>query len=352
MSGTFVSRIRDLDEPEGIEMPGPSVVEGYFVCPIPFAIETGGLLEHYRARIGDRQTIITLPKVDEAASPHRPRLLAPHWYYKGVSISHKADIPSAEAYWGNGAIFNADNMPRAVIVKRIRIAVDEVIGDTDKRRVADVVAREMPRWWGLASTWIEIIHGQDLSRLGPVAPGVHFNGTTLWTQLDSDVALSQVTYVGAQPGRYSMPDYAPMSVKDFQHCLDLASNDARPTDAWLFIRDARSLKSGHDYRRAVLDAGVAAELAVTTLIRRNLASQGIDEEVIEAQLQQRSHRTLGGRCSYWENRCGGQLPNEYRPRLIDTRNAATHEGLTVTRPAAEAAITAATEIVEHAHPLA
>lgn len=345
-----VAADRGQHEPGETEVPTPSVVEGYFACPTPFAIETAGLSRHYHARIGDRDIVISLPKIDAAASPHHPRLLAPHWYYQGISIS-QADIPSAEAYWGNGAIFNADNTPRAVIVKRIRIAVDGVGDDTDKRRMADAVARAMPRWWGLASTWVEIIHGQDLSRLGPVTPGVHFNGTTLWTQLDSDVVLSQVTYVGAQPGRYSMPSYAPMSPNDFQHCLDLASNDSQPADAWLFIRDARSLKSGHDYRRAVLDAGVAAELAVTTLIRRHLASRSVDEEEIEGELQQRQHRSLGGRCSYWVNRCGGDLPDDYRSRLIDTRNAATHEGLAVSRSEVEEAIKVATEIVEQAHPL-
>ncbi|MEA2446242.1 MAG: hypothetical protein QOJ12_3538 [Thermoleophilales bacterium] len=331
-------------------MPTPVVVEGYFVCPAAFAIETNGLAGQYQARIGDRDTTITLPRIDENASPFQPRLLAPHWYYQGISIP-QADIPSDEAYWGNGAIFNADNTPRVVIVRRIRIAVDEVVGDTDKRRTADLVARAMPRWWGLASTWIEIIHGQDLSRLGPIAPGVHFNGTTLWTQLERDAALSQVTYVGAQPGRYSMPNYAPMSPNDFQYCLDLASNGSQPADAWLFIRDARSLLSGHDYRRAVLDAGVAAELALTTLIRLNRCSQGIDEDEFEHELQRRQYRTLGGRCSYWENHCGGELPDDYRSQLIDTRNAATHEGLAVSRSAAEAAIAVATEIVVTAHPL-
>lgn len=331
-------------------MPTPVVVEGYFVCPTAFAIETNGLAGQYRARIGDRDTIMTLPRIDENASPHQPRLLAPDWYYQGISIP-QADIPSDEAYWGNGAIFNADNSPRAVIVRRIRIAIDEVDRDASKRGTADLVARAMPHWWSLASTWIEIIHGQDLSRLGPIAPGVHFNGTTLWTQLDGDAALSQVTYVGAQPGRYSMPNYAPMSPDEFQYCLDLASYGAQPADAWLFIRDARSLLSGHDYRRAVLDAGVAAELAVTSLIRRDRRSQHIDEDEIEHELQSRQNRTLGGRCSYWENHCGGQLPEDYRSRLIDSRNAATHEGVAVSRSEVENAIAVATEIVSTAHPL-
>jgi hypothetical protein len=90
---------------------------------------------------------------------------------------------------------------------------------------------------------------------------------------------------------------------------------------------------------------------LTTLIRLNRCSQGIDEDEFEHELQRRQYRTLGGRCSYWENHCGGELPDDYRSQLIDTRNAATHEGLAVSRSAAEAAIAVATEIVVTAHPL-
>jgi hypothetical protein len=180
---------------------------------------------------------------------------------------------------------------------------------------------------------------------------VHFNATTLWTQLEGDGERSQITYVGSQPGRYNMPNYAPMSPNAFQHCLDLATTNQQPADAWLFIRDARSLRSGYDHRRAVLDAGVAAELAVTTLIRRHLTSRNVDETEIESELEQRQHRTLGGRCAYWVTRCGGDLPDDYRSRLIVTRNAATHEGLSVSCQQADEAITVASEIVAHAHPL-
>lgn len=292
-------------------MTAPSVVEGYFKCPNPFAIASDGLPQPYHVRIDQHDLVLALPWIDINASPRHPRLLAPHWHYHGVQIP-QSEIPSAEAFWGSGAIFNVDNTPRAVIVQRFRIATEVAGGDTEKRAVADAVARGMPGWWALAAAWIEILHGQDLSRLGSVAPGVHFNGTSLWTQLESDQQKSQVTYVGTQPGRYNMPNYAPLSATDFQHCLDLASNDVQPADAWLFIRDARSLRSGYDHRRAVLDAGVAAELAVTTLIRRHLMLQNLGAAEIESELQQPRNRTLGGRCAYWTDRCGGKLPRDYQ----------------------------------------
>ena len=35
------------------------------------------------------------------------------------------------------------------------------------------------------SAWIEVLYGQDLSRLGLVAPGIYFTDVTLWARLYS-----------------------------------------------------------------------------------------------------------------------------------------------------------------------
>jgi hypothetical protein len=47
-----------------------------------------------------------------------------------------------------------------------------------------------------------------------------------------------------------------------------------PPAEWLFIRDARSLLSAGDFRRAVIDACTAAELSVTALIDRKFDQPG------------------------------------------------------------------------------
>jgi hypothetical protein len=59
---------------------------------------------------------------------------------------------------------------------------------------------------------------------------------------------------------------------------------------------ASSLCAGHDFRRAVLDAGLAAELAVTQLITAHLTANGETTNGVETVLQQQ--QMLGCRCTY------------------------------------------------------
>jgi len=59
---------------------------------------------------------------------------------------------------------------------------------------------------------------------------------------------------------------------------------------------------------------------------------------------------LGRRCTYWVRRCRGALSTNYRSRLIDRRNAATHSGHTVLEDEVRDAIAVAAEIATQAIP--
>lgn len=210
------------------------------------------------------------------------------------------------------------------------------------RRLAENVARAAPAWWQSVAAWIEVLYQQDLSRLGPIAPGWHFHGTTLWTQLEGDGEKNQVTFVGAQPGRYVMPPYSALSADKLRHCINAAQNQGMPSAAWLFLRDARSLHLGYDYRRAAIDAGTAAEVAVTQMITTHLSNNGLSEKKIDQTL---GRLTLGRLCTFWLDECGGTLPDDYYERLVVVRNNATHVTKTVSGTQVEDAIRAATEII-------
>lgn len=68
---------------------------------------------------------------------------------------------------------------------------------------------------------------------------------------------------------------------DLQACVTAAGDQAPPAE-WLFIRDARSLLGAGQNRRAMIDAGTAAEVAMTNLIDRYLAAEEIAEPVRKA----------------------------------------------------------------------
>ena len=97
----------------------------------------------------------------------------------------------------------------------------------------------------------------------------------------------------------------------------------------------------------MLDAGLAAELAVTSLIRTHLTAAGHPD--IEKEL--RTNSMLGRLCGYWIRECGGTLPPDYQARLIDRRNAATHAGARFREADVRDAITVACEILDQATPL-
>ena len=141
--------------------------------------------------------------------------------------------------------------------------------------------------------------------------------------------------------------YTPIDAAQLQQCITHQPDTTdHPRRNRLFIRDANSLCAGHDFRRAVLDAGLAAELAVTQLISAQLTANGQTANRIETVL--REYQMLGRRCTYWIHYCGGTLPTNYQLRLIDRRNAATHSGHTPPEDDVRDAIAVAAEIVAQA----
>jgi hypothetical protein len=326
------------------------VVEGYYECPVPFTVDVAALAVEYTAVVAGEPLILRLPSAVEVNRSH-VELSAPTWSY-----SEREDLlsnrPELAPFWGNIVVWAQDfEAPKAANVRRIGISLT-VDGDDDSLRDAGrKVASAMRRWWAAVSAWIEVLHGQDLSRLGPIEPGIKFSGTTLWAQLhtlhDHPLDEGSILPVGSSAFEVVWPNYIAIDAPQLQGCIDYAQRHEFPPVEWLLIRDANSLCAGRDFRRSVLDAGLAVELAVTGLIRNHLTTGGhpnIDREL-------HNNRTLGGLCTYWTGPCGGTLPAGYQARLIDRRNDATHAGADFSEADVRDTITVARELVNQAMPL-
>ncbi|WAJ47952.1 hypothetical protein OK015_28795 (plasmid) [Mycobacterium sp. Aquia_216] len=326
------------------------VVEGYYECPVQFTVDIAALQAKYSAVVAGEALVLSLPSVN-GGSRSPEELSAPSWHY-----SEREDLlssqPELAPFWGR-IVTRADGFttPTAANIRRIGISLtvggdDDAVRDTG-RRIADA----MPAWWVAISAWIEVVHGQDLSRIGSVQPGIKFSGVTLWSRLYTlqgrPLRAGGILPVGSSAFAVVWPNYRPITARQLQLCIDHAQLHGPPPAEWLLIRDANSLCLGQDYRRAVLDAGLAAELAVTALIRTHLAAAGHAD--IDGEL--RAHRMLGKLCEYWTRDCGGTLPLNYRSRLIERRNAATHAGSHLPEADARDAITVAREILVQASPL-
>lgn len=164
------------------------VIEGYYKCPVQFAVTTSALTAAYSASLGGHPVTITLPSA-AGTSMHHNDLAEPDWHYPERD-NPLSRLPELAPYWGQVVVWANDHTtPKAVSVRRFRIATDAAGNDDEVRDVGRQLAEAAPAWWAAVSAWIEILHHQDLSRLGPIEPGMHFNDTTLWTQLYSVSAL-------------------------------------------------------------------------------------------------------------------------------------------------------------------
>jgi hypothetical protein len=318
---------------------------------VPFTVNIEALKEKYSAAVGGEPLTLRLPSADGVSRPPHDELSAPPWHY-----SEREDLlssrPELAPFWGRVVTWTADfGAPTAANVRRLGISFEAPGDDGFVREAGRRVAEAMSTWWAAVSAWIEVIHGQDLSRIGPVEPGIKFSNTTLWSRLYSlqghPVPGGHILPVGSSAFGVVWPSYPSIGAQQLQQCIDHSQSHGPPPSEWMLIRDANSLCVGQDYRRSVLDAGLAVELAVTKLIRTHLAATGhpnIDREL-------RRNRMLGPLCDYWIRECGGTLPADYQTRLVKRRNNATHAGTLFPESDVRDAISVARDIVNHATPL-
>lgn len=328
------------------------VIEGYYTCPVPFTVTAEALDTTYTVSLDGHPVTLTLPSATGIGGRHEG-LTEPAWHHTEHDIPQSRLVGLAP-YWGQPMRWDGTTGAlKAASVRRFRLATQTTGDDDHIRTVAFQIAEAAPLWWAAASAWIEVIHNQDLSRLGPVEPGLHFNKTSLWARLHTlhghPIYGTAVLPVGSSNATVVWPDTTAITATELQTCISHAEHHGPPTQEWLIIRDARSLCAGHDFRRAILDAGLAAELAVTQLIAAYLANTGHTPVGIDTIL--RRTRMLGRRCAYWIDECGGTLPIDYGIRLVDRRNDATHAGHAFPEADVRDAIAVAADIVEQLRPL-
>ena len=89
--------------------------------------------------------------------------------------------------------------------------------------------------------------------------------------------------VGSTLAGLVWPNYAPIDADQLQPCIAHAENHGSPSAEWLLIRDANSMCAGHDLRRAVLDAGLAAASRSTPACARGTAAKLVTRLLRECQ---------------------------------------------------------------------
>jgi hypothetical protein len=326
------------------------VLEGHFACGPGLLIDIECLSHGYQSRTSNHELEISLPTLK--ANWQEGFLDPPAWAYKQFKDTEQAAIlADSEFEWGVtvGYQDNSDGTqsPEFARVRRWRFQTTIA---TSTNKFVYVAARgkfieELEAWWTLLSNWISIFTRQDLVLIGKSGSGIRFGPIVNWNGDPDGLRVN-----GSR--ETSIPVVSDQGVDVLDHqtllaCMSLAADGKKPPDEWLFIRDARSLINARQYRRAVIDAGTAAELAMTALIDGKLTNLNF----LEREKLLAKNRGLWELSNLMIERGAGTRPDQLQKDLAEPRNDAAHDGAKLSGDKAEAALAAAINLVEQLHPL-
>jgi hypothetical protein len=127
--------------------------------------------------------------------------------------------------------------------------------------------------------------------------------------------------------------------------LAKASENVRPPEAHVFLRDARHARNVGLYRRSVLDSATATELGLAKLRDNELAG---DKMRLKGYVRGKAQQ-IGGLTQFLLE-MGKQLPKRIQQEIGEPRNRAIHEGDAPDEETASKALVKTEEVVDLAFP--
>jgi hypothetical protein len=207
-------------------------------------------------------------------------------------------------------------------------------------------------WWEMLCGWLEVTTGQVITAVGPTRVFYLGNRFSVWTLPDDgEPKPLQYPFNHEWP---SIPNAASVTAEIFDTAARLAGRATSPAFPWTLIRDARAPVEAGQFRRAVTDAGIAAEVATKKLLSAALGGYQLPAGVANRLL--RRDRTLGAAIGLLADTASVSLPTDVMARLVETRNRAVHVAASgppalITEGECVDAISVAADIVEAAYPL-
>ncbi|CPV51997.1 hypothetical protein [Mycobacteroides abscessus] len=318
------------------------IVSGHFWAE--FLAELDCLGRKFESEIAGHPVEIVIPGRDP--NPETRPLLPP-----AVSATKDEKPERSDArfpVWGKltnwmectfGVRFAGHDEVEMAKISRIGISTTLKTNDIQTSQTYTRLVDEIDDWWSCAQLWLQIFAASRVKTLRPLHQADQGVGLTLW---DGNARLEGKSGPIGYPELFSVP----VTADELTASLRLAGRGQEPPMEWALIRDAQHLVRAHQYRRAIIDAGTAAELAITRMIDRKLRSQGQSSTQIEALLAQRAHQTIGRRMDLLKKVRGGALPPKFYEIVVKQRNAAAHEGKQFQRIEAERAVLKVRRLVE------
>jgi hypothetical protein len=234
----------------------------------------------------------------------------------GTVASWREDSVGSAVWWAQSFIFRSmeeNPTPDRLSYSEYLYGRGHPIGEA----VDDLV----DGWVNRLAEWLEVLSNQDANRVAPRRDvHVHGDGVQVWTVEDGVLSLP------AAPHKISVTvsDDEPITHATWRRLLRLAGDHVPVPQSHRLLIDARAWARRNNPRRAVIDAGTAAELALTRLLEEQLEPLG--EHV--RRVIKREQRTLGRLVEVTSTLL--PISREDLQHLVETRNGAVHRNEPVT----------------------
>ncbi|MDX1885369.1 hypothetical protein [Mycolicibacterium sp. 120270] len=281
----------------------------------------------FHTRVGGYEATVLLPALAHPGG--LASFLAP-------PIVEAEPIDTRSEEWGTVYMVSNKHEPIGVIVRRLVLTADVDPGHLGEFVVARTLVDAMDGWWDNVRTWAEIVTGQRMTKFGSQAKTASPKTTPIWRVSRHGSQREMITYSSELP--LTLDPVHGVDSDVLKDCLALA--EVTPPLAWSFLCGARSLHEGAEYRRAVIDAATAAELAITRLLDERSAN---DWESI-------TKMTLGRKANKLKE-LDYPVPQSFFDNLVRKRNKAVHDGETIDRVECDKAIVEAVNVIHDAYPL-
>ncbi|BCP06107.1 hypothetical protein [Mycobacterium paraintracellulare] len=327
----------DKDDVHQPEADDTEMIEGFYDWGPGVVVTADCLGRAYQTALAGRQLVVTLPSFDGTTVAEPPlRYKRPdHW----VNV----DPPNP---WGELRSWNnaedGSQIPVTVCIKRVRILLFANRVESDDPNFGPQLDDLLSPWWDTLSSWIEVVTGQDLARLGERRPKqpqtFHLWGGNADGTMRPLAMMFRANFFPQAPALNSF---------GLLGCLSAVARGQSAPPERLHLSDARSLHNDGQWRRAVIDAATAAEVAITSWLDNRLSTA---EFAVKAALLN-TPLTLG-RLHRLYTQLGGVLPQDFDNLVVKPRNDAAHRGMSLTLEQSAAAINATAQLLDATTPIA
>ena len=307
--------------------------------PAALAVQGSVFGQRFPTQIGDADAEVLTPELVGAAfgAPALP----------GVPTDA---VELTDGQWANSSAWVSDD---SFQLRRIGLVVKSApdrspvgrpgAGTSLEERLIDTAFANIDTWFDRLRSWVEVLTGQDLDTQTPrFEAWFEGSGLRAWRREGSHLAVvdrSRVVVTSNDP--------RPLPSKAWRFVLERSGRGHPPAER-LLMRDARAALARSQSRRAVLDAGAAAELILVELV--DAALMPLPRATRAAATPR--HRTLGTLVGFAK---GAEFDLPVSSGELDTivrlRNAATHGAETPSYDAALEVLNSVQRLVEQARPL-